>query len=160
MDILHRLKEDHQKVEKMFQKIEQLSERAEKTRQKLFTDLKTEILAHAKTEQKVFYDRMKDQDKKMIKEAESEHQEVEQLLKELSGKRKSAEEFTLQLQELKENVQHHVEEEESEIFDRAREIFSEEELETLGSEFMAAKNKQKTTRPGSKPGSRSKAHAR
>jgi hypothetical protein len=68
---------------------------------------------------------------------------VKQLLVELEAEPKDTEEWTAKFSVLKENIEHHVEEEEGEMFKKARQALSEEEIETLGEQLQAAKEQNK-----------------
>jgi len=70
---------------------------------------------------------------------------VKELLKELASTPKDTEEWTAKLTVLKENVEHHVEEEEGEMFKKARKVLTDEEAEELGSRMEAAKKKLSAT---------------
>jgi hypothetical protein len=61
---------------------------------------------------------------------------------------KDDENWTAKMTVLKENVEHHVEEEEGEMFPKARKALTEEEIETLGMRMEAAKKKQKAAISG------------
>ncbi len=73
-------------------------------------------------------------------EAYEEHRLVKQLLGELEAEPKDSEEWTAKFTVLKENIEHHVEEEEGEMFKKARQALSEEEIEELGERLQEAKN--------------------
>ena len=62
---------------------------------------------------------------------------------ELAAEPKDAEEWTAKFKVLKENVEHHVEEEEGEMFKKARKVLSQEEIDELGARLEEAKGKQK-----------------
>jgi hemerythrin-like domain-containing protein len=76
-------------------------------------------------------------------EAFEEHRIVKQLLAELEASSKDDEQWTAKFTVLKENIEHHVEEEEGEMFTKARKVLSEEEIETLGTRMEKAKGEQK-----------------
>ena len=75
----------------------------------------------------------------MVAEALEEHQEVEIMLEELKELGSESHDFGSKLQELIESVEHHVEEEEGEMFPKVREVFDESQLERLGQELQSAK---------------------
>jgi hemerythrin superfamily protein len=78
----------------------------------------------------------------MVAEALKEHQEAETLLDELEGFETESPDFGSKLEELIEAVEHHVKEEEGEMFPKIREVFDEDELEQLGHELKSAKGTQ------------------
>lgn len=143
MSIYDELEHDHQEAKELFAQIQAASPRAGKAKAKLFEELKAALLAHSKAEEKVFYPVLKrnDETKSMALEAVEEHHLVELLLRELSRIEPTDERWTAKFTVLKENVEHHVEEEESEIFDKAQEILSDEEADEVGEKFAAQRDK-------------------
>jgi hemerythrin superfamily protein len=139
------LKTDHKKVAGIMKKIEETTERAVKTREELFTQLKTELDIHAAIEEKIFYPVLEkaEESRDIALEAFEEHRLVKQLLSELEAEAKDDEQWTAKFTVLKENVEHHVEEEEGELFKKARRVLSEEEIEELGTRMEKAKGEQK-----------------
>ena len=145
MNALTLLKNDHKKVAGILEKIDGTTERALKTREELFTQLKSELDVHAKIEEEIFYPVLekKDETRDITLEAFEEHRLVKQLLGELEAAPKDDEQWTAKFTVLKESVEHHVEEEEDDMFPKVRKALSEAELETLGTRMEAAKGEQK-----------------
>lgn len=145
MDAFTLLKTDHKTVAGLMDKIEKTTERAVKTRDELFAQLKSELDIHAEIEEKILYPVLEkaDETHDISLEAYEEHRIVKQLLSELDSEPKDAEEWTAKFTVLKENVEHHVEEEEGEMFKKARKVLSEEEIEELGARLEEAKGKGK-----------------
>ena len=75
----------------------------------------------------------------MVAEALEEHQEVKTMLGEIEELGAGSHDFGGKLQELMESVEHHVAEEEGEMFPKVREVFDETELEQLGKQLNSAK---------------------
>jgi hemerythrin superfamily protein len=138
------LKADHQKVAVLLEKLDSTTERGIKTREELFTKLKTELDVHARIEETIFYPALEkaDETRDITLEAFEEHRLVKQLLSELQSLGKDEEEWTAKFTVLKENVEHHVEEEEGEMFTKARKVLSEEDAEALGLRMERAKEEQ------------------
>jgi iron-sulfur cluster repair protein YtfE (RIC family) len=151
MDALSLLKEDHEKVAGLFEQLEPTTERAVKTREDLFTKLKQELDVHAHIEETIFYPVLKQEaeTRDITLEGLEEHHVIKLLLKELAGMQVDSEQWTAKLKVLQENVEHHVEEEESEMFKGAREVLSREQLEQLGARMAAEKKEQKAAAAGS-----------
>jgi hemerythrin-like domain-containing protein len=145
MDAFELLKSDHEKVAGILDKIEGTTERALKTREELFTQLKSELDVHANIEETIFYPVLEkaEESRDITLEAFEEHRIVKQLLNELEAEAKDDETWTAKFTVLKENIEHHVEEEEGELFKKARRVLSEEEIEELGTRMEEAKGKQK-----------------
>jgi len=144
MNAFNLLKADHKKVADILEKLDATSERALKTREELFTKLKRELDLHSRIEETIFYPVLEEADEthEITLEAFEEHALVKQLLEELQSLAKDDEQWTAKFTVLKENVEHHVEEEEGEMFKKARKVLSDEAIETLGARIEKAKGKQ------------------
>ena len=139
------LKNDHDKVAGILEKLDETTERAVKTREELFVQLKTELDIHTEIEETIFYPELEkhDETRDITLEGIEEHRIVKELLAELDAMAKDDEVWTAKMTVLKENVEHHVEEEEGEMFPKARKALTEEEIEALGTRLEAARKKQK-----------------
>ena len=133
MHIIEKLHQDHQKVEQLFRKLMETTDGAEKTRLDLCEKLKHELLAHAEFEEAVFYPTVRERNGvgQQIEEAIEEHNEVKQMLTEIEQLEPTAEEFMEKIEELQQAVQHHVDEEEGEIFPVAKKLIDKEEGEQM-----------------------------
>jgi hemerythrin superfamily protein len=138
------LKADHKKVAGILEKLDSTTERGVKTREELFTQLKTELDVHTRIEETIFYPALEqaDETRDITLEAFEEHRLVKQLLGELQSLGKDEEQWTAKFTVLKEQIEHHVEEEEGEMFPKARKVLGEEEAEALGTRMEEAKEKQ------------------
>jgi hypothetical protein len=158
MDAFNLLKADHRKVEELFKRLEQESGKRKLT---VFEQIKTELELHTHIEEKIFYPALEQPEEThdLTLEAYEEHAVVKKLLKSLSRARTADEEWEAQAKVLQENVEHHVEEEENELFKKASSALSEEEIENLG-EQMEAEKERKQSRSASKSSSKSVAAKR
>ncbi|HEX8634444.1 MAG TPA: hemerythrin domain-containing protein [Pyrinomonadaceae bacterium] len=145
MDAITLLKTDHEKVSGIFEKLEETTESAEKTREELFAQLKQELDLHAHIEETIFYPVLKksEETRDITMEGIQEHHVVKVLLRELDAMGVGSETWTAKLKVLKENVEHHVEEEEDDMFKKARTVLSREQLEELGTLMEQEKLQQK-----------------
>jgi iron-sulfur cluster repair protein YtfE (RIC family) len=145
MDAFALLKADHENVAGIMETIDGTTERALKTREELFTRLKEELDLHAKIEEEILYPMLEEQEetREIALEAYEEHRLVKQLLQELEAAAKDDEEWTAKFTVLKENVEHHVEEEEGEMFKKARRALDKEQIELLGERLQEAKQGMK-----------------
>ena len=145
MNIFELLKQDHEKVAGLFEQLEPTTERAEKTRQELFARLKSELDLHAYLEETILYPVLKqeEQTREIALEGVEEHRVVKRLLSELDSMPVTSEQWTAKLTVLKENVEHHVEEEEGEMFKKARAALSSEQIEELTMRLESEKKQQK-----------------
>lgn len=140
-DILTLIETDHRKTEQLFDEVE--TTKGAKKIQTLFNQIYKELTLHAKAEELVFYPAMQEYEetKEYIEEAEEEHNTAKILLEEMKALNPSDAEFKDKMQSLKEAMLHHIEEEESEIFEAVRDCMDEQELQDLGNEFQATKAK-------------------
>jgi len=148
MDAFNLLKTDHQKVAELFDQLESSNGKA---KLRVFEQIKTELELHTHIEETIFYPALEKpkQTHELVLEAYEEHDVVKQLLEELSTAKSADEEWEAQAKVLRENVEHHVEEEENELFKKTRAALSEEEIETLGEQMENEKKRMQGTR-GSK----------
>ncbi|GAB4195705.1 MAG: hypothetical protein Fur006_42450 [Coleofasciculaceae cyanobacterium] len=140
MDIFELIKTDHRKVEEIFSAIE--STKTSKTLDKHFNQLYKELSLHAQVEELTFYPTIRNHEgtEELLEEAEEEHTEVKVMLEQMKSMDSSSKEFKEKLSQLKEAVQHHVQEEEEEVFPQIRQMMSTEELKQLASEFQEVKS--------------------
>jgi len=141
VDAITLLKDDHEKVKGIFEKLEPTTERAVKTREELFAKLKLELDVHAHIEETIFYPVLKQEaeTRKITLEGYEEHHVVKMLLGELEAMPVGSEQWTAKLKVLQENVEHHVEEEETDMFKSAREVLEKSQLVELGAQMAAEK---------------------
>ena len=140
MDAFELLKKDHEKVSDLFSKIESA---AGQEKLRLFGQLKVELDLHAHIEETVLYPALENTEeaREITLEAYEEHNVVKDLLAQLSSEANPDDEWDAKLKVLKENVEHHVEEEEGEMFAKARKALGQPEIEELGTELEAEKNR-------------------
>jgi hypothetical protein len=141
MDALSLLKADHDKVKKMLTEGEETTERAEKTRTELFDKLKGEMMIHERIEEEIFYPALKSHPKAkdLVLEGYEEHHVVDEIMGELEATDVTDETWSAKFKVMKENIEHHIEEEEGEMFKQARSVFDTDELESLGARMMELK---------------------
>ena len=134
MDALKLLKGDHDKVKKLLTEGESTTERGEKTRTELFATLKGELTVHERIEEEIFYPALRDHPKAkdIVLEAYEEHDVVDTIMAELEATDVTDETWGAKFKVMKENLEHHIEEEEGEMFKQARAVFDPDELEALG----------------------------
>ena len=141
MDAVQLLKEDHDKVRKILEDLDSTTERGVKTREELFTKVKRELEVHESVEEEIFYPALKEHPKAkdLVLEAYEEHHVVDMVMAEIAGLPFDDETWGAKCTVMKENVEHHIEEEEGEMFKQARQVFSKEELGDLGARMQARK---------------------
>jgi len=142
MNAITMLKTDHDKLKDLLNELETTTERGIKTRQELFATIKGELTVHEMIEEEIFYPALKSHPKAkdIVLEGYQEHHVVDLLMGELESLDVDDEAWGPKAIVMKENIEHHIEEEEGDMFKKARQVFDESELEDLGAE-MAARRK-------------------
>jgi hemerythrin-like domain-containing protein len=141
MDAITLLKDDHDKAKKMLSQLEDTTERAVKTREEVFGALKAELVVHEAIEEEIFYPALRQhaEAKEIVLEAYEEHNVVDMVMSEIEQTPFDDETWSAKFSVMKENLEHHIEEEEGEMFKQARDVFDEETLEQLGERMQARK---------------------
>ena len=141
MDAITLLKHDHDKVKKLLTELESTTERGVKTRSELFATIKGELTVHEMIEEEIFYPELKahPKAKDIVLEGYEEHHVVDVLMSELEGMDVADETWGAKALVMKENIEHHIEEEEGEMFKQARSVFDKAELEELGARMEQRK---------------------
>ncbi|HEX7347663.1 MAG TPA: hemerythrin domain-containing protein [Candidatus Limnocylindrales bacterium] len=142
MDALKLIKDDHEKMRKLLTELESTTERGVKTREQLYATIKGELTVHEIIEEEIFYPALKDHPKAkdIVLEAYEEHHVVDTVMAELEETPVDDETWGAKAKVMKENVEHHMEEEEGEMFQKARQVFDKDELEELGTRMEQRKS--------------------
>jgi hemerythrin-like domain-containing protein len=142
MDAIRLLETDHRRMENLLKKGDETTARGVKARTELLKTLTRELNAHEHIEETVLYPALRShpEAKDIVLEGYEEHHVADLIVKELHGLARDNEQWGPKFKVLKENIEHHIEEEEDTMFPTARGIFSREELQALG-ELMALKKK-------------------
>jgi hemerythrin superfamily protein len=123
------LKQQHDQVEELFKKIEN----AKSGKEELFDQIADALAVHSAIEEQHFYPATKDtRTEELLQEAVEEHLAVKRIIADLLEMEPDDPQFEAKIKVLKEQVEHHVEEEEKELFPKVRKMHSKEELEDLG----------------------------
>jgi hemerythrin superfamily protein len=140
-DAIALLKEDHRAVEKLFKEFE--SAKGEGRKEKLAQRICLELSVHTKIEEEIFYPACDGKiDEDLLKEAYVEHDAAKVLMAEIeAGNGQSDDFFDAKVQVLSEEIEHHVKEEEGELFPQVRK--AELDLKALG-EQLAQRKKELT----------------
>ena len=144
MDAIALLKEDHEKVKKLMTELEDTTERAVKTREQKWTKLLKELTIHENIEEEIFYPALLEHPlaKDLVLEAMEEHHLVDDIVRQLKETAFDDEHWAAKFKVTKENVEHHIEEEETAMFKISRQVFSKAELAELGARMEATKAEQ------------------
>lgn len=143
-DVLALLKKDHQTMKELFARMEKTTEKGAATRAKLLDKIAKEIKAHTTAEEETFYQPFRaaaesDEAEEMYFEANEEHHVVDLVLPELLATDPATPVFAAKAKVMKELVEHHMKEEEKEMFKQARQLFERDELRAMGEAFARRK---------------------
>ena len=141
MDAIGLLKDDHEKMKSLLKELEEAAEQGSPKREQLFATVKEELTVHEAIEEEIFYPALKEHPKakELVLEAYEEHGVVDLVMAEIEGLSFDDERWSAKFTVMKENIEHHIEEEEKEMFKQARDVFEAAELEDLGARMTARK---------------------
>src|SRR3712207_1088780 len=132
-------------MKKLLAELDATTERGVKTRQELFATIKGELTVHEIIEEEIFYPELKAHPKAadIVLEGYEEHHVVDLLMSELETLDVNDESWGAKAKVMQENIEHHIEEEEGEMFEQARQVFDKAELEDLGARMAERKTSAK-----------------
>lgn len=144
MNAIDLLKADHVKVKDILSQLSDSTERALKKRVELLGKLEMEITIHTRLEEEILYPAFKEVGGKeqdiMYFEAKEEHRTVDSLvLPDLNQTDPGTPEFSGRVKVVKELLEHHIEEEETEMFPQAKKLMGKAKLDELGAQMEAMK---------------------
>ncbi|EJM27435.1 MULTISPECIES: hemerythrin domain-containing protein [Pseudomonas] len=154
MNAIDLLKTDHEKVKGILNQLSESTDRALKKRAELLDKLELEITIHTQLEEQILYPAFKEaggkEQDEMYYEAKEEHRTVDSLvLPDLKSTDPSTPEFAGRVKVVKELLEHHIEEEETEMFPQAKKLLGNAKLEELGKEMEVMKASLKKSLSGS-----------
>src|SRR2546423_2525675 len=141
MDCLELLHEEHQEVKKLFRELEK-AEGQKAAR--LWHEISTKLTLHEELEETHFYPllRQEEKAKEIILEAYQEHHVMDVLIEEINGLRPEDEAFHPKVTVLQENTEHHIEEEEDELFPKVRKIWDLDKRKEVGATMEKMKQQR------------------
>lgn len=140
IDAIELLTQDHRNVKDLFEQYESLSDRAFASKKKLAQKICLELTKHATAEEEIFYPAVRRASKKnedTIDEATVEHASAKELIAQISSMEPNEDLYDAKIKVLSEQINHHVQEEENEMFPKARD--AKLDLASLGAEIAARK---------------------
>jgi hemerythrin superfamily protein len=140
-DAIELLKADHKKVKKLFKDYEKMKDDGEAAdRQALAEEICTELTLHAEVEEELFYPAAREviEEEELLDEAEVEHASAKDLIAQIREGDPSDPMFDAKVKVLGEYVNHHIEEEEKEMFPKVKKA-KQLDLDALGEEIAALK---------------------
>ncbi len=137
------LERDHRHLEKLLERAEKTDARSLKQRTALLGAITTALDIHEAIEEQVLYPALKAhaEARDIVLEGYQEHHVADVIVGELQGMRKDDERWGAKLKVLKESIEHHIGEEEGEMFRTARAVMTRAELQRLGARMAAMKAK-------------------
>lgn len=136
MNAIKILEDQHREVEQLFKAYAAVGEeQIVQQKRAIFLQIADALAAHASIEERLFYPAVKEVDEELLHESVREHLVVKRLLAELLDMEPDDEQFDVKIIALKAEVEHHVEEEQTELFPKVRKTFEAESLEQLGIEM-------------------------
>jgi hemerythrin superfamily protein len=140
MDAIELLTQDHQTVKELFEQYEALSDRSLASKRKLALKICLELSKHAMAEEEIFYPAVREasrENEDLIDEAIVEHASAKDLIAQIVAMAPGEDLYDAKVKVLSEQIEHHVQEEEDEIFPKARE--AELDLLAMGGQIAARK---------------------
>jgi hemerythrin-like domain-containing protein len=141
MNAIDLLETDHRAIEGLMDELEHTTERALKTRPELFRKFRIQLTVHEVIEETIFYPALKEHPKArdIVLEGYEEHHVVDEVMAEIADTPIDDETWSAKAKVMVENVRHHIQEEEQDMFRKARAAFNREELEALGERMQRRK---------------------
>jgi hemerythrin superfamily protein len=151
MTILDVLKQDHEKVRYLFDKIEKSGRKQTAPLQKLFSQIEEELEIHMEGEERFFYTALEQHEeaRENVLEAYEEHQVGKTLLGNFQSLAVDDERWGAKLKVLNDIIEHHMQEEEREIFKIARKVLHKEQMHEIAVQFQQHKREGKRPTRGS-----------
>jgi hemerythrin-like domain-containing protein len=138
MNAIKLLEQQHRQVEKLFEQFENASDKAKKSKLQLCQKISDMLAVHATIEEKIFYPATKDaRTEELLHEAVEEHLSAKRILADLLEMDEIDDQAEAKMSVLKEQIEHHVQEEEQELFPKVKKLLDAERLEELGEEMQA-----------------------
>jgi hemerythrin superfamily protein len=139
--VLGVIKDEHDEVKNLFKEFDRVIDR-DKSRAKMISDeITTSLLAHTKLEEDIVYPTLKKQDESLFYEANEEHHVADVLINEIRQMSIEDPAYAAKMEVLRTNVEHHVEEEEDEMFDQLKKL-DNDVLDQMAEQWKSMKPKQ------------------
>ena len=147
-DAIALLTADHKRVQQMFKDYEKLGDKAQASKEKLAQQLCRELTIHARIEEEIFYPavRASINDDDLMDEADVEHAAAKDLIAQIKAMDPTESHYDAKVKVLGEEIEHHVEEEQDEMFAQARK--SDVDLDALGEQMAERKSELEASSSG------------
>lgn len=143
-DIYSAIKSDHDRHRELLDRIEDTSGASE-AREKAWKEFYCDVKSHGAAEEETFYSKLisKTWGQDSARHSVHEHQQIDDLMEELREMDMSQGAWLTKFKKLRHDYEHHIDEEENEVFSRAREVIPEDELEGFGARFLERKEEER-----------------
>lgn len=143
-DAIALLKKDHEKVRGLLKRLHSAADRGDDSAQELLAQVDREVKIHSQVEEEIFYPAFKEaartkEESNLFFEAQEEHHVVDMVMPEVQDSKRGKEDFAGKTKVLKDLIEHHAEEEEKQMFPKAKKLFDRDELQELGRRIQERK---------------------
>lgn len=141
MNIYEALQNDHRTFESLVDRLLQESKAGNDQWKATLDELRRGLIPHAHAEEAVLYNALRelDQSKNVVAHSYLEHAKVETVIRALGAAKTIDANWTSMVEKIREDLRHHIQEEENKVFSGARQVLSEEEASKMGDAFMRLK---------------------
>lgn len=142
-DIYSAIKSDHDRHRELLDRIGDTSGASE-DRKAAWREFYCDVKSHAAAEEETFYSKLisKTWGQDSARHSVHEHQQLDDIMEELNGMDMSEGAWLTKFKTLRHDYEHHIDEEEDEVFARAREVIPEDEIEGYGTRFLKRKEQE------------------
>ena len=144
MSIFELLKKDHREAKAALKKIENLESAQSAERKHMYAKVSAALEAHSRSEEKAVYDVVKDMPKthEMVMEGFEEHHVLDRLMEELSETDPAEDAWLAKITVLREILEHHIEEEEDDLFKKIKKACLAIQLKQMEIDFKELKTEE------------------
>jgi len=141
MTIYEALSTDHREFERLLDRLLEASKAGDESYKTILDDLRRGVIAHAHAEEAVFYNALREagEAKSLVMHSYGEHAMAETEMRALGAAKLVDANWTSMVEKLKKDLSHHIQEEESRVFEAARKVFTDEEATQIGAAFQRMK---------------------
>lgn len=139
------IKDDHDRHRVLLDRIADTSGASDE-RKTAWTEFYYDVKSHAAAEEETFYSKLISETwgQDSARHSVHEHQQLDDLMEELNGMDMASSGWMAKFKTLRHDYEHHIDEEEDEVFTRAREVIDDKEIEGYGQRFLARKKEERT----------------
>lgn len=141
--IFHHLAGEHAEVSMLMKRVAGSTDA--QSREKLFPEIRRNLLAHAQGEEEEFYPALRKYPEleAMVDKSLNEHREIEQFLEQLNAEDKSTKEWGDGFEQLMHAVEKHVDHEENQLFPKANDLVESDEAKEMEGRYERVEEREK-----------------